>query len=260
MGPGFFVRGTTTTIPSDIPSAFWLTSLWDADHVQRSCTGRFQFETQAFGFLLGEDYISHQLQLFGVSNSLANGKTGRLDVELRDSTGVVDSGTVQVTIDNTSGQAALLPFVQAEGQALTSLQAEQLEETHASTFPAISLDSLTTTELTRGPEAGPVSANLSAWIYGVIVRIATVPPEYHVNTADGDYWTRSLAVVRIYRGADLWKRVPVHTSSKLIDFQEEGLVSAVTAILPLQWLLQISVQVTFAAGVTGQVYLITHSL
>jgi hypothetical protein len=90
---------------------------------------------------------------------------------------------------------------------------------------------------------------------GVIVRIATVPPEFHVNTADGDYWTKGLAVVRIYRGTDLWKRVPVHTSSKLITFVDEGLVAAVTSVLPLQWLLQISVQVSFTEGVTGQVFL-----
>lgn len=144
------------------------------------------------------------------------------------------------------------------GGALTEEQALQLQETHDSTFPAISLDALTLQELTSGPQGEFVAAQLGAWIYGVLVRIAEVPPEFRVDTADGDYWVRSLAVVRIYRGSDLWKRVPVHTSSKLISFVEEGLVTAVAAILPVQWLLQISVQVSFAPGVLGQVYLLNN--
>lgn len=173
--------------------------------------------------------------------------------------GVFDQGTITNLVYNPVG---LLPELLREqatttsGGALTEEQAQQLQETHASTFPAISLDALLLQELTSGPQEGFVGAQLAAWIAGVIVRIAEVPAEYRVDTADGDYWVRSLAVVRIYRGSDMWKRVPVHTSSKLIDFQEEGLVSAVASILPLQWLLQMSVQVWFAPGVTGQVFLL----
>lgn len=172
--------------------------------------------------------------------------------------GTFDEGTVTNLIYNPVGLLPELLREQASstsGGALTELQAQQLEETHASTFPAISLDALLLQELTNGPQGGFVGAQLAAWIAGVIVRIAEVPPEFRVNTADGLYWVRSLAVVRIYRGTDLWKRVPVHTESKLIDFQEEGLVSAVTSILPLQWLLQMSVRVHFAEGVTGRVFL-----
>lgn len=258
FGPGFSVRGFTSTVPINPPSAEWRAVLWDADHVLQSCTGRFLFENQAFGFTMGEDYIDHQLQLFGITQSLTSSKTGHLDVTLSDSTGTIDTGTQQVVIDQTSGQAALLPFVQSEGQALTPIQAQQLDQVHGSTFLSISLDAMLLQEITSGPQGGVVSQNLGVWIYGVIVRIAQVPPQYRVNTADGNYWSKSLAVVRIYRGADLWKRVPVHTSSKLVSFVEEGLVSAVAALLPLQWLLQISIQVSFAPGVTGQVFLMTQ--
>lgn len=171
--------------------------------------------------------------------------------------GTFDEGTITGLTYNPVG---LLPELLRElptttGGALTEEQSLQLSETHASTFPTISMDALTLQELTAGPQGGVVAAQLLTWIMGVIVRIAEVPPEFHVNTADGLYWTRSLAVVRIYRGSDLWKRVPVHTESKIITFIDEGLTSAVAAVLPLQWLLQISVQVTFAEGVTGQVFL-----
>lgn len=172
--------------------------------------------------------------------------------------GTFDSGTVTGLVYNPTG---LLPELLRElttasaGQGLTEEQSLQLSETHASTFPSISVDALTLQALTQGPQGGVVAAQLGAWIYGVIVRIAEVPPEFHVNTADGNYWTKSLAVVRIYRGSDLWKRVPIHTSSKLVSFVEEGIVSAVAAVLPIEWLLQISVQVSFAEGVTGEVFL-----
>lgn len=150
------------------------------------------------------------------------------------------------------------PFVNAtttEGGALTPVQAQQLQEVHEQTFLSMAIDALLLSEITSGPQGGVVTANLAFWIFGVIVRIATVPPEFRVNTADGDYWVRSLAVVRIYRGSDLWKRVPVHTSSKMISFVEEGLVVAVSSLTMTQWLTQISIQVSFAEGVTGQVFL-----
>ena len=175
--------------------------------------------------------------------------------------GVFDEGTVSPLVYNPTGLLPELLREQAEsssGGALTPVQAQQLDETHASVFPAISMDSLLLQELTNGPQGDFVAAQLGVWIMGVIIRIAAVPPEFRVNTADGDYWVRSLAVVRIYRGSDLWKRVPVHTSSKLIDFTEEGIVSAVAANLPLQWLLQMSIQVSFAPGVTGQVFLMRN--
>lgn len=143
----------------------------------------------------------------------------------------------------------------SSGGALTPAQSTQLEQTHASTYPTISMDALFLEEISSGPQGGVVAANLGAWIYGVIVRIATVPEDFRVDTADGDYWFRSLAVVRIYRGSDLWKRVPVHTSSKIVTFVDEGLTAAVATIVPIQWLLQISIQVSFAEGVTGQVFL-----
>lgn len=179
-------------------------------------------------------------------------------LHISSSAGDFDDGTVTGLVYNPVG---LLPELLREqgaastGGALTSEQALQLEQTHAQTFLSTLLDALTLSEISSGPQGGVVSANLAFWIFGVIVRIAEVPPEFRVNTADGLYWTKSLAVVRIYRGSDLWKRVPVHTESKIISFVEEGLVVAISSLTMTQWITQISVQVSFAPGVTGQVFL-----
>lgn len=178
-------------------------------------------------------------------------------MEIRSQAGLFDQGTQTGFKWRPTSQIVqqLQELSTGGGGALTPEQSLQLSETHASTFPSISMDALTLTEISQGPQGGVVASQLLTWIMGVIVRIAEVPPEFRVNTADGDYWSKSLAVVRIYRGSDLWKRVPVHTSSKIITFIDEGLTSAVAAVLPIQWLLQISVQVSFAEGVTGQVFL-----
>lgn len=185
-----------------------------------------------------------------------DGQPATLRITLLSNNQLVEETTIPVVNQETVGRVfQLSQQVTGNGGALSPIQAQQLEETHASTFPAISMDDLTLQEISSGPQGGVVSAQLGAWIMGVIVRIATVPPEFRVDTADGLYWVRSLAVVRIYRGTDLWKRVPVHTESKLITFVDEGLVTAVATIFPVQWLLQISIQVSFAQGVTGQVFL-----
>lgn len=181
-----------------------------------------------------------------------------MKLTIQSSAGTFDEGTVTGLVYNPVG---LLPELLREqsltttGGVFTPEQSQQLEETHAQSWLSTTIDALTLSEISDGPQGGVVAANLAFWIFGVIVRIATVPPEFHVNTADGDYWTRSLAVVRIYRGIDLWKRVPVHTSSKIVSFVEEGLVVAVSSATMTQWLTQISVQVSFAEGVTGQVFL-----
>lgn len=192
---------------------------------------------------------------------LPDGRSIDVVAQIRSGAGVVDSGTLpSMTWQSTATLTQLLKELQGETGtgSFTEEDRALLTQTQEATFPAISMDALTLQEITSGPQGGFVASFLNVWIMGIIVRIAEVPPDLVPSTADGDYWFKSLAVVRIYRGSDLWKRVPVHTSSKLIDFVEEGLVTAVTSVLPLQWLLNMSVQVSFSEGVTGQVFLMIH--
>lgn len=167
-----------------------------------------------------------------------------------------DQGQADAHWSNTAGQTNLLEHLSTTTGGLTPEQQVQLTETHDSTLPSILIDQLTLVALTAGvPSAGPVNAQLPNPCFGVIVRIGNVPEDLVPNTPDGDYWFPSLAVVRIFRGADLWKRVPVHTSSKLVELLDESIVAGLTAITATQWLLNLSIQVTFRSGVTGEVFL-----
>jgi hypothetical protein len=168
--------------------------------------------------------------------------------------GGIDTGTTQMVWAN-SGQGVVAQTYTGTSGGLTAEQATQLQETHEASFPSQLVDQLTLLPLTSGPTGDFVAAQLPNPTFGVIVRIANVPEELVPNTPDGDYWFTSLAVVRVFRGADLWKRVPIHTSSKLVELLDESIVAGITAITATQWLLNMTVQVTFRAGVTGEVFL-----
>lgn len=187
-----------------------------------------------------------------------DGRPITVSAVLRDPSDVaIDGGSQTGTWNNTRGLQVFLPEYTegGGGTGLTPIQAQQLDETHASTFPTELVDELTLTELTSGPSGGFVDAALPNAIFGVIVRIATVPPDLHVGTPDGNYWTRTLAVVRIYRGSDLWMRVPIHTSSKIVPLFGDVITAAVTTLTRTVWIIDMSVQVSFLEGVTGRVYL-----
>lgn len=254
FGPGFqFTVSTTTIGPFNDPT--WRVE-WTPDD-------GFDGEILTWTYAAGDPHtqFSATFQQLGQipqqTFHARQGTTGHLKVSLFSAAIESETVSIPVVAEWVIGNLFQLGQKTSSGGALTPIQSQQLEETHQSTFPTVSLDSLLLEEISSGPQGGVVAANLGAWIYGVIVRIRNVPPEFRFDTADGDYWVRSLAVVRIYRGSDLWKRVPVHTSSKIVSFVDEGLVVAVSTIVPIQWLLQISVQVSFAEGVLGQVYLMT---
>lgn len=251
FGPGFPVAVRTDFV-GPIPNSRWLIENFGppgSEAVREQGFVPVDPHVTSGVIFLGETAVAPPLSAW------IDGQTTDLRVTLFSNDLVFEQTTIPIVNQETVGRVSQLAHADTGGGALTEVQAQQLEETHASTFPTISMDALLLEEISSGPQGGVVAAQLGAWIMGVIVRITSVPPEFKVNTADGLYWAKSLAVVRIYRGTDLWKRVPVHTESKLITFVDEGLVAAVTSILPLQWLLQISIQVSFAEGVQGQVFL-----
>lgn len=252
FGPGFLIQFNTTTIgPFQDPS--WRV-IWTPDDGFDGEVLNWTYST-ADPHAVFTEFWQQRGQVPLQTAHAKQGTTGHLVVSLFSAAIESETITVPVQAEWLIGNQFQLGQATQESGALTPTQAQQLEQTHESTYPAVSLDALTLSELTAGPQGGVVAAQLALWIFGVIVRIATVPPEFRVDTADGDYWVRSLAVVRIYRGSDLWKRVPVHTSSKMISFVDEGLIVAVASITTLQWLAQISIQVSFAEGVTGRVFL-----
>ena len=171
---------------------------------------------------------------------------------------VVDSGT-QEMIWQPSSNVALVDTGGTTTQppgGLTDAQALQLQQTQEATWPQHLVDQLTTVNLGTGSSSSPINANLGSPVFGIIVRITAVPSDLHPQTPDDNYWVTTLAVVRIFRGSDLWLRVPIHTSSKLINLWMEGLALGLAdAVLSAGWLLNLTLQTSFLPGVEGQVLL-----
>lgn len=174
---------------------------------------------------------------------------------------ILDQDSVQLPWSTTRGVGPqIIDIGTPTDIGLPPEQAQQLQDVHDSTFLNRLVDTLTLQELTSGPSGDFVSAQLTTPIFGVIVRLASVPEDLLPSTPDGDYWGTTLAVVRIFRGSDLWLRVPIHTSSKIVYLQGEGIVAVLSTLVANTWLLGMSVQVTFLAGVTGQVFLMRFPL
>jgi hypothetical protein len=187
---------------------------------------------------------------------LEEGHQLQLTAQLRDpSNQVIDQGSIQLPWTNSRGlPVQLLLKGQGTQSGLTPLQAQQLQEVHDQTFLSKVIDALTLVEITNGPTGDPVTQFLVAWNFGIIVRLTTIPDGLAPITPDEQYWLPTLATVRLFRGNDLWLRVPIHTPTKLIPFANENLIVALSAITPTQWALQLTVQVNFLPGVEGQVF------
>ena len=176
-------------------------------------------------------------------------------VKLEDTSGLLDQDVITAPWSPTAGvNAQIQAWNQSSAGGLTPQQAQQIDETWQASYPSVSLDSFTTVFHGSGSASTPVNFNLPVATFGVIVRLTGVDPSLQPVTPDGDYWVKTLAVVRLFRGSDLWHRYPVHTSSKIISFYADNILVAVSAVSLTQWLLNMSVQVTFLAGVTGDVY------
>jgi len=192
--------------------------------------------------------------------ALATGANVFVQLQLHQGTvgTVVDSGTQEMIWQPSSNVALVDPggtTTQPPG-GLTDVQALQLQQTQEATWPEHLVDQLTTVNLGTGNSSTPINANLTSPVFGIIVRITTIPPDLKPQTPDENYWVPTLAVVRIFRGSDLWLRIPIHTSSKLINLWMEGLALGLAdAVLSAGWLLNLTLQTSFLPGVAGQVLL-----
>lgn len=198
-------------------------------------------------------------------------------------TGVVDSGVLQTQWDTTTGlgyqsfansqtttvqggftqsDRVLLQQTDARTQLLGNLgdlviqtASGPIQTTLAALFSRKSLDLLTLDEITDGPTCEPVSAQVGLWFYGVIVRVTTIASDIELKTPDLQWSFPDLAVLRIFRGADLEFRRGIHTPT----FMQEN---------PWQWgwgflnenpILGVppetTVRVDWRAGCCGQVFL-----
>lgn len=178
----------------------------------------------------------------------------RLTVTLfQDSGGVVvlDQGSGTFKFNGTGGLAGL---IKQQGQGgFTENDRAQQQLIFDATVPTISVD--TTVPITKppSPPGGVTSAQLPLPIFGLIIRITSVPSDIVSTTPDGDYFFPSLAVATIFRDTDVWLRVPVHTPSKVIPLFGENIQAAVANALALHWIAAMTYQVSFRDGVSGTV-------
>lgn len=167
---------------------------------------------------------------------------------------VIDEGTSAALVVYDDGSAWILQSQQQTGGGLTEEQAQQLAAIdRASSFAQVT-DALTLTELTRGPTGVTLVAHLTTVTFGIIVRLTQIPAGLEPQTPDQQYWVKTLATVRLFRGNDLWLRVPIHTPTKIVPLEKEGLTIWVANLTLSTWLLNIELLVDFLPGVEGQVY------
>lgn len=285
VGPGLQLQ-LFTSFAGTIPSGSFWELLFDQPSVVSGTRLNVEWPTFSIdptsvtGYLLADPLKGDNT----IGNMMNDDVSTSMSVNLRSPTSILDSGTFTVTWDARTGlgmQALKIAQQQSAAGGLTPAQQTQLTTTESNTSTLIdnttvsitdasgtttpfsigeilgtkSLSDLTTTEITSGPTGSPVTRFLTAFVFGIIVRITAVPPTLTPQTPDGDYWLASLAVVRIRHGTDLFLRRPVHTSSAIISWDRGIYQIATQAIETAVWPSGMALEVDWAPGVEGQVFL-----
>jgi hypothetical protein len=176
------------------------------------------------------------LQTYAVDNDT----TVHVLAELHSPTSTEDSGAVSLPWNTTAGlgaQMESLAFWQQQVSGFTNSDRNVLydgvtdilngvtaqiqtatgtvQATLGELFTRQTLDRLTLQEITSGETFDPVSAGADSWYFGVIVRVTTIPDAYNRLATDSNWRYPDLAVLEVYRGADLEYRKGIHTPSWL---------------------------------------------
>ncbi len=144
------------------------------------------------------------------------------------------------------GEVGTLAIQTPSGPRLTTL---------AEIFSRKTLDLLTLDEVTSGPTSAPVRASLALWFYGVIVRVTQIPEDMVPRTPDHQWYFPDLAVLRIFRGADLEFRRGIHTPTFMQEQPWQWGANILNEIPVLGVPPEITVAVDWREGVAGQVFL-----
>jgi hypothetical protein len=117
------------------------------------------------------------------------------------------------------------------------------------------ITSLILEDMGTAPPGGQLAAQLPEWRYGIIVRLTAIPADLIPTGPDQDYWVKTLASVRIFRGTDILHRIPIHRSSQIIPFEGNGMILQFPAVSLDLWAPGLTVEVDFLPGVAGQAFL-----
>lgn len=198
--------------------------------------------------------LSDQTSSFEAGQVPIEGGQVAVHATLSDGTNIVDSTTTPFPWSTTQGLGEqMLITNQTGGQGLTAEQSLQLSETHAAVFPEISIDSTLKVSSGLRPPGDLVEATMPVPIFGLIIRIHEFGDMLPTQTPDGVYFFPDLAVVSIFRGPDLWMRVPIHTPSKVVSLFSDVITAALATVTAATWLVDMNYAVAFRSGVVGEV-------
>lgn len=255
VGPGLAMR-----LESSLPGPFPSSAVWTFTFVEPTDDIIFYegqlHQTSPIVFLTPGITIGWSPQLDLQQDALLEGASVNLNanVQLAGGGPADDTGSATAHWSSQTGIPALTKFyAQQTGGGLTPTESQQLQGTYDSTFPQLGVD--LTIPVTGSPSApgGQISGDFPVPAFGLIVRILSVPEGLVPNTPDGGYWTPSLAVVRVFRGSDLWMRVPVHTETKMIPLFTDVVTAAVSTLTAVTWVANMHYTVYFREGVVGTV-------
>jgi hypothetical protein len=144
------------------------------------------------------------------------------------------------------GEPEQLVIQQPSGPVLTTL---------GQIFSRQTLDALTLDELTSGPTFDPVRVQFAGWYYGVIVRVTTIAEDLVPKTPDSQWYFPDLAVLRIFRGADLEYRRGIHTPTFMQEQPWQWGSNILNTFDVLGVPPDLTIAVDWRPGCAGQVFL-----
>lgn len=282
IGPGLFINLQTTVQPPYTGDTRWQITIGRDDGEQqlifvytRPCT---QPTTQLA--IQSDDAWSETLGPFGVQQGNSVFVTARLQTD----TGVLDTGQVSFPWNTTQGLGYQIRARTAQGGTGTGgfteqdrLQLQAIEtrtqtigepeqlvvqtpsglqtRTIGQMLSRPLLDLLTLHEATSGPTGDPVRFKIEEYYFGVIVRVTTIADDLVAKTPDLEWYFPDLAVLRVFRGADLQFRRGIHTPTFMTEHPWEwGLpILNQTDILGIP--ADITIAVDWRVGCAGQVFL-----
>lgn len=280
IGPGFTVE-VHTDITDELPvNASWVVSVGLDDNVAQQIDQVFVPATgKTQRFVLHDGTQGYQPQL----NYVAQPGT-QVFVQVQLVTDVGDQIDVSPSVPSHWQPTTMLwqqLQLKPSAGALTGQQAQQLTDTERRTqllgepanlliqtasgpqpftladlFSRNTLDRLTLSEVTSGPTCDPVAFVFNEWYVGVVVRVTTIAPELTPKTPDDDWYFPDLAVLRVFRGADLKFRRGIHTPTFMTDERWEWNWNIRNVLAMLGGPPATTVRVDWRAGCCGQVFLL----
>lgn len=253
VGPGLSLR-----LQSDFVGPLPSTTIWEVEVVTSPeelpvYLGRFRSNQNPFFVTLQVPDSTIVLQS-DPSEATTEGKGVSVNAHLQETGNPpdTDEGTVPGTWSNTAGLTKVIQSA-PNSTGLTPEEAAQLDAVDNSVSVTVPIDATVPISSGIHPPGATISAQLAFPIFGLIVRIAEIPEGLEAQTPDGVYFVKTLAVATIFDGTDIWMRVPIHTPTKIVPFFTDLINAAVAQASILTRVADLSYQVAFGEGVSGEV-------